>query len=495
MSRTTRTRRLSAGLAVAALAVTTAGASTAAEAVLLAPAASTSAAAEPGLLMNYVVNTRADRGHVRQVERAVKAAGGTVVQSYHQIGVVIAQSTNADFRTAVRAGHNGRAIQSVGATRTAAVSEGPVGAASAGDAKAAQSGADAGMRSVGDLEAAPVPDPREAEQWDMVQIKADQAHQVTDGSRRVVVGINDSGVDDTHPDLKPNFEARDSVNCVDNGVPDTTPGAWRPTGSSHGTHVAGTVAAARNGVGIVGVAPGVRIASVKVVNDDGYIYPEYSICGFIWAAERGMDVTNHSYFIDPWQFWCKDTGDQGAVQESVRRAVAFATKRGVLSVAAAGNANYDLANKTTDSSSPNDSPAVTRPINNECLDMPTELPGVITVASTTRAGARSSFSNFGLNVIDVAAPGSSILSTLPGGGYGISSGTSMASPHVAGVAALMKSTHPWWSPQDLEKALRKQADDIACPTTPDARCTGTTANNSFFGEGITDSLDAVKRFR
>lgn len=257
--------------------------------------------------------------------------------------------------------------------------------------------------------------------------------------------------------------------------------------------MAGTIAAARNGIGIVGVAPGVRIASVKVVNDDGFIYPEYSICGFVWAAEHHMDVTNHSYFIDPFEFWCKDNGDQGAVQEAVRRAVAFATKRGVLGRGGFYNSNYDLANKTTDNGSPNDTTPVPRQINNDCLDMPTELPGVITVASTTQARARSSFSNFGLNKIDVAAPGSSILSTLPGGGYGNMSGTSMASPHVTGIAALMKSTHPGWSPRDLESALRRQADDTACPTTPDARCTGTTANNAFFGEGIADSLDAVQR--
>lgn len=483
MSRSSRTRRLSAGLAVAALAITATGTVTAAQAVPVSPAGSSASAAEPGPLMNYVVNTRADHGHVKKAEKAIAAAGGTVVQSYDQLGVVIAQSTNPDFRADVRAEKDGRDIQSVGATRTAPVSEGPVGSAKKA---AAAKGLNAG-------EATPTPDPREVDQWDMVQIKADQAHQVTDGSRRILVGVNDSGVDDTHPDLAPNFDAKDSVNCVNNGVPDTTAGAWRPTTSSHGTHVAGTIAAARNGIGIVGVAPGVRIASVKVVNDDGFIYPEYSICGFVWAAEHHMDVTNHSYFIDPFEFWCKDNGDQGAVQEAVRRAVAFATKRGVLSVAAAGNSNYDLANKTTDNGSPNDTTPVPRQINNDCLDMPTELPGVITVASTTQARARSSFSNFGLNKIDVAAPGSSILSTLPGGGYGNMSGTSMASPHVTGIAALMKSTHPGWSPRDLESALRRQADDTACPTTPDARCTGTTANNAFFGEGIADSLDAVQR--
>jgi hypothetical protein len=70
----------------------------------------------------------------------------------------------------------------------------------------------------------------------------------------------------------------------------------------------------------------------------------------------------------------------------------------------------------------------------------------------------------------------------------------MASPHVAGVAALIKSSRPWLKPREIEKALRVDADDQACPTTPDPRCTGTTANNAFFGEGLVDSLDAIKRY-
>ncbi|GAB3942507.1 S8 family serine peptidase [Kribbella albertanoniae] len=474
-----RPSRLSAGLAATALAVTALGA-TAASAVP-APLA---AAAEPGPLMNYVVNTKASPGHIRKVENAVKAAGGTVLVSYRQIGVVVAQSTNVDFKAALKSGRDGREVQSVGATRTAAVTDGTTAAAAS-----TMSGPAAEREVVG----APVPDPRENEQWDLTQIKADQAHAITDGSRRVLVGINDSGVDDTHPDLAPNFDAANSVNCTANGVADRTEGAWRQTTSAHGTHVAGTVAAARNGVGIVGVAPGVRIASVKVVNDDGYIFPEYAICGFIWSAERHMDVTNHSYFIDPYMFWCKDNGDQGAVQEAVRRAAAYSTDRGVLAVAASGNSNYDLANKTVDNSSPNDSTPTPRTIDNNCLDMPTELPHVLTVASTDKGGAKSSFSNFGLNKIDVAAPGRAILSTVPGGEYRTMSGTSMASPHVAGVAALAKSAHPWWGPLQIEAALRKQADDTACPAVIDARCTGTVQNNAFFGEGNVDALDAVKR--
>ncbi len=173
--------------------------------------------------------------------------------------------------------------------------------------------------------------------------------------------------------------------------------------------------------------------------------------------------------------------------------VGYATGQGVLSVAAAGNSNYDLAHKTTNASSPNDSTPVLRTINNQCLDMPTELPDVVTVSSTTQAVAKSSFSNFGLGVIDVAAPGSSILSTVLNGNYGLKSGTSMASPHVTGVAALIKSTHPNWGPLQIAAALRAQADDVACPATPDPRCTGTTANNAFFGEGVVDALDAVTK--
>src|SRR6266545_1364675 len=392
MPRTSRLRWLCAGLATTSLA--------------LSPAAIAQASPvqETGELMNYVVNATAT-GTTAKAEAAIKAAGGTVVQSWQQIGVVVAQSTDTGFQARVKKAAEPNTVQSVGATRTAATTEGPA----------------QGAQSI-ESETAVVPDPRESEQWDLREIKADQAHDVTDGSRSVLVGVNDSGIDESHPDLAPNFDAADSVNCINNGRPDTTYGAWRPTTSDHGQHVAGTVAAARNGVGIVGVAPGVRIASVKVVNDDGFIYPEYSICGFVWAAEHHMDVTNHSYYIDPFEFWCKDNGDQGAVQEAVRRAVAYATGKGSLAVAAAGNSNYDLANKTTDSSSPNDTTPAPRTIDNGCLDMPTELPGVITVASLDQGGAKSSFSNYGLGTIDIAAPGRRILSTVLHGGYGLKSG-------------------------------------------------------------------------
>ncbi|WP_343994357.1 S8 family peptidase, partial [Terrabacter terrae] len=231
----------------------------------------------------------------------------------------------------------------------------------------------------GDLESDTTPaaatDPREAEQWDLQMIKADQAHKITDGSRNVLVGVLDSGIDPDHPDLAANIDVADSVNCTDAGRPDLSASGWYPTTSDHGTHVAGTIAAARNGVGIVGVAPNVRMAAVKVVNDAGFIYPEYAVCGFVWAGLKHMDVTNNSYYVDPFEFWCDDQPDQQAAKEAVRRAVEWSTKQGVVHAAAAGNSAHDLADKSSfkDTTSPDDQPSsgfVTRTLNSGCEDIP-----------------------------------------------------------------------------------------------------------------------------
>lgn len=442
-----------------------------------------------GAVMNYAINvSKANHGQTKKAERAVAQAGGEIVASYDEIGVVIAQSDNTVFADTVRLD---RAVESVGATRTA-----PVGAADAtylGDAstkaperRSAAVTKDMGVESSGDA----VADPREAEQWDMALIGADAAHQITDGDRNVLVAVLDSGIEATHPDLAANIDTSVSAGCI-SGVPDTTPEAWQPTTSSHGTHVAGTIAAARNGVGIVGVAPNVRLSSVKVVNDDGFIYPEAAICGFMYATATGADVTNNSYYIDPWMFWCDNDADQAAVKTAVDRAVQYSQKKGVVNVAAAGNSSIDLANKTTDDSSPNDTTPVLRSVSTGCADIPAELDGVVTVSSATKTSAKSGFSNFGLDVIDVTAPGSAILSTVTGGGCAIYSGTSMASPHTAGVAALIKSAHPRLSGQALAALLSDQATDLPCPVGS-LQCVGSAADNGFFGEGMVNALTAVQ---
>jgi len=496
-----------AALAVAAVAVvstaffgTTASASPAAEPV----STPVPIAAPDGTIMSYIVNAKvANPGQTKLVEKAVTKAGGVVVQSWPEIGVVIAHADRAAFRANVRT-FGGNSIESVGASRTVPVTEGtPVGLGASWGPGASGYKQDAKKKVNGDLPGGVTPvtstDPREAEQWDMQMIKADQAHKITDGSRNVLVGVLDSGIDPDHPDLVANIDTKDSVNCTDAGRPDLSATGWNPTASDHGTHVSGTIAAARNGVGIVGVAPNVRLASVKVVNDGGFIYPEYAVCGFVWAGLKHMDVTNNSYYVDPFEFYCDDQPDQHAAKEAVRRAVTWSTKQGVVHAAAAGNSAVDLENKTTDKGSPDDGTPVNRTLNSGCNDIPTELDGVVTVSSVQRFPAGtldyrlSSFSNRGLSVIDVAAPGSTILSTVvANNGYGTKSGTSMASPHVAGVLALMKSVHPTWTPAQMIGKLRAQADDKACSVaTGGPACVGPVTDNSYFGEGLVDALDAV----
>lgn len=442
-------------------------------------ARATAVVAEPGTLLSYVVNTRPTWGQVKKAERAVRQVGGTVVQSWPQIGVVVVHSAEPDFRARLLA-RPGTGIASVGATRTAAVYV-PV------DSTPRPGVTPAGL-------------PAEGTAFDITQIKADQAHLVPGGkgSPDVLVAVLDSGIDDTHEDLAANFDAGRSRGCTDAGRPSTERASWVPTSSDHGTHVAGTIAADDNGKGVVGVAPDVRISSIKVVDQDGFIYPEYAVCGFLEAAATGADVTNSSYYIDPWMYWCGSDPDQAAVKESVTRAVRYATRSGSLAVAAAGNAYTDLADNTVDDTSPDDSTPTPRPLDDSCVDMPAELPGVVTVSSATSALAKSSFSNFGLGVIDVAAPGSSIWSTTIGSTYGVKSGTSMASPHVAGVAALLKSSHPRATPAQLTGMLRDQATDVPCGADqpgsglqPVQTCTGTLDDNAFFGEGLVDALKAT----
>jgi subtilisin family serine protease len=452
-----------------------------------------------GALFSYVVNTeRAGARDTILAVKAIKRADGVVVQAWPQIGVLVVHSANGSFREDVVTADRVGVVESVGATRTVSPTEGTPGAETAAGAKQSktvvgQAKKDTTGWTVDEpAGTTAVPDPGEATQWDMTMIKADQALEINPGSSDVVVGVLDSGIDASHPDLASQVDADQSVNCSDGGRPDTSATGWLPTTSDHGTHVAGTIAAAQNGVGIVGVAPGVRMASVKVVNDDGFIYPEYAVCGFIWAGMHRMDVTNNSYYVDPFMYWCEDQPDQAAAKEAVHRAVDFSTKRGVVHAAAAGNATTDLANNTTDASSPNDSTPVNRVINSDCEDIPAELDGVVTVSSLTQATNLSSFSNRGLGKIDVSAPGSAILSTELDGTWDLKSGTSMASPHVAGVLALLKSAHPRWSPARLEAAVRDQADDHECTTTTAGpACVGTPDENSFYGDGITDALDAV----
>ncbi|MEW2288989.1 S8 family serine peptidase [Streptomyces sp. NPDC047841] len=471
-------------------------------------ATGTPAASADAPTLSYVVNVRPGHAVSARVQKAIAEAGGSVVVAYDRIGVIVAHAADPGFAQRIR---SVRGVDSAGATRNAPLP--------------AQSTTDMGTpRTLSAEEAARVTaadgqDPLEPLQWDLPAIKADKAHEKTLGSRDVTVAVIDTGVDDTHPDIAPNFDRAASANCV-SGKPDTTDGAWRPSASEspHGTHVAGEIAAAKNGVGVTGVAPGVKVAGIKVANPDGYFYTEAVVCGFVWAAEHHVDVTNNSYYTDPWYFNCTTDPDQKALVDAVTRASRYAERKGTVNVAAAGNESYDLASDSlTDPVSPNDGTPSDRVIDpHECYDIPTQLPGVVTVAATGAKGLKSSFSNYGLGVIDIAAPGGDstayqkpeppatsglILGPLPGGKWGYMAGTSMATPHVAGVAALIKSTHPHASAALVKALLYAEANATPC-TDPydingdgkvDAVCEGSKNYNGFYGRGTADALAAVTR--
>ncbi|GGJ37827.1 S8 family serine peptidase [Streptomyces brasiliensis] len=466
--------------------------------------------AADGATQAYVVNTRTDHGTITSVQRAIAANGGSIVATYDRIGVIVVHSANPDFGKRIRAV---RGVQSAGATRTA-----PLSAAGTTDEGAVQVLSKAEAAKVAGSSASGE-EPFEADQWDLRAIGADKAARIDPGSKKVTVGIIDTGVDDTHPDIAPNFSASQSANCV-SGKADTTYGAWRPVDADHyhGTHVAGEIAAARNGIGVAGVAPGVKVASITVAQPDAgqLFYPESVVCAFVFAADHGIEVTNNSYYVDPWLYNCLDDPDQRAIVDAVNRAQLYAQHKGTLNVASAGNSNDDLdSHALVDGSSPDDSTPVTRTVDpHECFDVPTQLPGVVTVSATGVKGAKSYYSSYGKGVIDVAAPGGDkfqipdtpsqngrILSTLPNNQYGFLQGTSMASPHVAAVAALLKSTHPHATPAQLQALLKAEADNPGCPAEPydgdgdgvvDATCVGGKRVNGFYGAGIVNALRAVE---
>jgi len=450
---------------------------------------------------------------------SIQNAGGTLLQGYGQIGVAIASSSSSSFASKIAADSR---VEGVSAT---------AGFATRIDDGALDSGG--GNNPIAPGAPAPGSDSLSGLQWDMVQIHSPEARAINGGSTSITVGDIDTGLDFTHPDLAPNVDFANSVSCI-GGVPNQSPAAWMDD-NGHGTHTAGTIAAAKNGIGIVGVAPRVRIAGIKAGNGAGFFFPEAVICSFMWAGSHNIQVTNNSYFADPWLFNCKNDPGQRAIWKAEQRAIKFAQKVGVV-VAAEGNQADDLAHPTQDATSPDDTTPVTRDITNACVVIPTEISGVVGVTANGNLGLKSFYSSYGVGSAAVIAPGGDsilqrtaaapngrVLSTWPasllavtclparrlvdasGATYCYQQGTSMASPHVAGVAALIASTGVL-SPAAIAAKLQNTADPIACP--PDLSiyaffpavdngapqvCQGGAGYNSFNGHGQVNALTAVSK--
>jgi type VII secretion-associated serine protease mycosin len=261
-------------------------------------------------------------------------------------------------------------------------------------------------------------DPYRSQQWDLGKISAGDAWSRSTGAG-VTVAVLDTGVDASHPDLAGKVLTGYDVLTGKSEV------STDPVG--HGTHVAGTIAAVTgNGVGVASIAPDAKILPIRVLGADGKGYMSATATGIVYAADHGANVINMSL--------------GGPTQAAaVTNAIAYARSKGVVVVAAAGNSRAD--------GSPTSWPGAD--------------PGVIGVAATDSADQVAGYSNAG-SYVDVAAPGSSIASTYPValGGYAFMSGTSMASPHVAALAALIDAYRPGLSPDQVEKAIESTAVDL-----------------------------------
>lgn len=517
-----------------------------------------------------------------QALAAVKAAGGVLVKENTNLGTMTVRAAASGFVSrvaaspAVQGAAHARPIGKLPKVRSGVIEKEHLKAVAKGKGTPAKA-----------LAAGNAADPLDDKLWGLRMVRADLSHAVQPGKKVVKVGVLDSGIDARNPDIAPNFDRNLSRNfapdmpevdgpCEFRGCVD--PADWDDSG--HGTHVAGTIGAALNGVGLSGVAPNVSLVNIRGGQDSGYLFLGPVSDALTYAGDAGLDVVNMSFYVDPWLYNCLNNpadspeaqAEQRTIIATMNRALNYAHDKGVTLVGSLGNNHEDLGKPRTDISSPDfgEVPPYPRPIDNStCFDLPVEGPHVIGVSALGPSGKKADYSNYGLEQIDVSAPGgwfrdyfgtpnfrtneNLILSTYPVntlqadglvdaagaitpdgvtagvqkqcpagvtdytkcGYYNWLQGTSMASPHVTGVAALIVSEYGkkgprksfGMAPDKVRKILLDSAQSRACPTPRlqtytnegrseefNALCEGGRDFNGFYGHGIVDAYAAVTRY-
>ena len=441
-------------------------------------------------------------------EAAVVAAGGTVVRRNQAIGMLTVTAASPSFAAQV-----GAVAGVAGVARNRSIGKAPKVDSVERDTTAA------GATGAATTAAATTPGTGAGEtysslQWDLnlIGATATGSYAKQKGKKGVTVGIIDTGIDGTHPDLRANFNKALSRNFVTD-MPDIDGPCEHAScvdpvdedDDGHGTHTAGTVAAALNGRGVSGIAPNVTLVNIRAGQDSGFFFLDATINALTYAGDAGINVVNMSFYTDPWLYNCANNPadspaeqrEQRTIIKATQRALDYAHDKGVVLVSALGNESTDMGHPTLDDTSP-DYPTLaadpanpgtnvprTRTVDNSCLDLPAEGHHVIGVSAIGPSTRLSFYSNYGIEQTDVAAPGGDsrdtgtglanpanrVLSTasLQGlvargyaapdgtilntsralkecingdcGYYNYDQGTSMASPHTVGVVALIISEY------------------------------------------------------
>src|SRR5918911_946135 len=300
------TRRLTAGAVatatvLASILITTPGTASA------APAVQYTVVADDGVSASAAV-------------AAIKAAGGTVVSRNDAVGVFGVRSARADFATRVATSST-----LVGASPRRAIGYAP----KAPSLERPQAGLPGGTHHQGAKL-----DPLDDKLWGLRMIRADKARGIEQGEPGVTVGVLDTGLDATNPDLAPNFSRRLSRNfapdLTDVDGPCEVPSCLDPVGTDdggHGTHVAGTIGAAADGFGLSGVAPNVTLVELKGGQDSGYFFLAPVVNALTYAGQVGIDVVNMSFYVDPWLYNCTANPADSPTAQAEQRAIIVGMRR------------------------------------------------------------------------------------------------------------------------------------------------------------------------